>query len=98
MPRTNEIVSNKNYYDLVYSWFQCASELDEDGSTRFVLNNKINVSGIGRELGMDRRTVGRYIKSLYDTGLLEDQGERTVLKLLEKTAATLVPYPTLRQI
>lgn len=97
MPRINEIVSNKNYYDLVYSWFQCASELDDDG-VRFVLNSKINVSGIGRELGMDRRTVGRYIKNLYDTGLLEDKGDRTILKLLEKTAATLVPYPTLRQI
>ena len=47
---------------------------------------------------MDRRTVGRYVKKLYENELLEDTGEKTILKILEKTAATLVPYVTLRQI
>jgi len=91
-------VSNKEYCDLVYSWFQCTSELDEDGVTRFVPTDKINLSAIGRELGMDRRTVGRYVKKLYEQELLEERPGKTVLKVLEKTAATLVPYPTLRQI
>lgn len=98
IPRTEEIVSSKDYCDLVYSWFQCNSELDEDGINRFVMDSKINASAIGRELGMDRRTAGRYIKKLYENGLLESQSGKTILKLLEKTAATLVPYPTLRQI
>jgi hypothetical protein len=45
---------------------------------------------------MDRRTVGRYVKKLYENELLEDRDGKTILKILEKTAATLVPYPTLR--
>ena len=45
---------------------------------------------------MDRRTVGRYVKKLYENGLLEEAEGKTILKQLEKTAATLVPYPTLR--
>lgn len=91
-------MSNKDYCDLVYSWFQCTSILDEDGVTRFVPISQVNFSAIGRELGMDRRTVGRYVKKLYEQELLEDVGEKTILKILERTAATLVPYPTLRQI
>ena len=98
VPRKEEIVSNKDYCDLVYSWFQCTSELDPDGVTRFVPNKAVNVSAIGRDLGMDRRTVGRYVKKLYENGLLEEADGKTILKQLEKTAATLVPYPTLRQI
>lgn len=47
---------------------------------------------------MDRRTVGRYVKKLYEQELLEDCDEKTILKLLERNAATLVPYLTLRQI
>ncbi len=66
--------------------------------TRFVTTDQINCSAIGRELGMDRRTVGRYIKKLYEQELLEEQPGKTILKILERTAATLVPYPTLRQI
>lgn len=91
-------MSNKDYCDLVYSWFQCNSDLDENTKERYITTDKINMSAIGRELGMDRRTVGRYVKKLYEQELLEERPGKTILKLLEKNAATLIPYPTLRQI
>ena len=98
VPKKDDIVSNKDYCDLVYSWFQCVSELDEETKERYVTTDKINMSAIGRELGMDRRTVGRYVKKLYEQDLLEEKPGKTILKVLEKNAATLVPYLTLRQI
>lgn len=49
-------------------------------------------------LGMDRRTVKRYVQRLIDMELLEETKHNMILKLLEPNAATLVPCITLRQI
>ena len=97
MPRQEIVVSNKDYCDLVYSWFQCESAVNDNGE-RTVSKNKIQYTQMGAMLGMDRRTVSRYVKRLTALELLEEREHEYVLKKLEPSAATLVPCPTLRQI
>ena len=98
VPKKDTIVKNKNYYDLVYSWFQTESDYDEETGRRYVPKEKVNYTQMSAVLGMDRRTVGRYVQRLIDMELLEETVENMVLKVLEPNAATLVPCPTLRQI
>ena len=98
IPKKDVIVKDKNYYDLVYSWFQTESDYDDENKMRYVPKQKVNYVQMGVQLGMDRRTVSRYVKRLIEMDLLEEQVDKMVLKVLEPSVATLVPFPTLRQI
>lgn len=98
MPKKSDIVSNKGYCDLVYSWFQCNSEFDSENNVRFVCKDQVKYTSISEELGMDRRTVRRYVDKLFAMDLLYEDSGKFILKPLENTVATLVPYLTLRKI
>lgn len=90
-------MSNKNYCDLIYSWFQCESNLI-DGE-RLVPKSKIVYSEMADSLGLERRTVSKYVKKMIEMGLLAICGDGSYkLCKLEPSTATLVPFVTLRQI
>lgn len=98
MPKEEQVVSNKSYCDLIYSWFQCESVV-VDGEQRRVAKEKVKYSEMAAVLGMDRRTVSTYVKKMLQMGLFEiaANGDYKV-NALESKAAMLVPFKTLRQI
>lgn len=100
IPKKESIVSNKNYCDLVYSWFQCESVRLDESEERQVAFGQVNYSAMSKVLGMDRRVVSKYVNKLCEMGLLEkdDFHNVYVVKTLDKDSAALVPYVTLREI
>jgi Mn-dependent DtxR family transcriptional regulator len=84
----------------VYAWFQCKSERETKTGIRYVEYSESKFITIGEECGIDRRSASKYVQKLLDMGLLEkdDENKCYLLKQLENSTATLVPYPTLRQL
>ena len=100
VPKDAQIMKDKNYYDVVYAWFQCKSERENESGIRYLDYSEAKFVTIGDECGIDRRSASKYVNKLLDMGLLEkdDVNKRYLLKQLENSTATLVPYPTLRQL
>lgn len=100
VPKDAQIMKDKNYYDVVYAWFQCKSERDELSGIRYVDYSESKFVTIGEECGIDRRSASKYVQKLLDMGLLvkNDSKKYYELKQLENSTATLVPFPTLRQL
>jgi len=91
-------MKDKNYYDVVYAWFQCKSDWSQNERIVKVADAKFVT--IGEECGIDRRSASKYVNKLIALGLLEKDEERKIyiLKALPNSSATLVPFPTLRQL
>ena len=100
VPRDAQIMKDKNYYDVVYAWFQCKSTWDQETNVRSVAFADAKYVTIGEECGIDRRSASKYVGKLVDLGLLtkNDSEKRYILNRLENSTATLVPYKTLRQL
>lgn len=92
-------MADKNYCDLIYAWFQCKSEWDSDGVRNIPIKNATFIN-IGNEVGMDRRSVSKYVKELIKMNLLEKDNVKKVyvLKKLSASSAMLVPFLTLRKL
>lgn len=90
-------MADRNYCDLVYAWFQCKSDWDNQ-DTRTVPYKIATFVTIGNETGMDRRSASKYVKQLVKMGLLEEDDDKRVyiLKELQASSAMLVPFTTLR--
>lgn len=100
MPKEGTIVSDKNYCDLVYAWLQCISDRQDSGAAREIPSNKVNFCSMSKQLGMDRRTVAKYVKALETMGLLtKNELKKTyTLQILEPKSAALIPFLTLREL
>ena len=100
MPKDTQIMSDKNYYDVIYAWFQCKSERETSSGIRYLEYSKSKYVTIAEECGIDRRSASKYVNKLLEMGLLEkdDDNKRYLLRQLENVTATLVPYNTLRQL
>lgn len=70
VPKEEKIVSHKKYNDIIYSWIQCASERDKNNE-RYIPKQKLVYVKIAADLGLDRRTVAKYIQHMNEIGLLE---------------------------
>ena len=100
VPRAKTIMRDKNYFDLVYAWFQCQSDKDNEFKERIISVKKATYTAIAKDCNIDRRSAAKYVRRLVELGLLkkDESGDNYFLTLLPKDAATLVPFPTLRQL
>lgn len=98
VPKVEIYTTSKQYYDLIYSYLQEISYL-EDGN-RYVNKKECSSTCIGERLQMTRQTASKYFKGLIELDLIEYQEvgriKRYKLKPLDKSVACLVPFETLR--
>ena len=96
IPKRQEICSDKKYSDIVYGWFQDASERDAEG-IRYVDVKDVNYSSIAKRVGLTRQTVAKRVKNLEEIGLIykNDMKNRYEIHLLSNVDASLIPQDTL---
>lgn len=98
IPKTKEICSNKKYYDVLYSYLQYISEVEEkDGvKIRYVNRSDVNFTKLAEKFGLTRQTVSTRFKNLKEMGLIKERLDKNYeIIVLEKNYATLVPYETI---
>ena len=96
MPKIKEICSDKKYSDVVYGWFQNASERTNEG-IRYVNKKDVNYSKIAQVVKLSRQTVSKRIKNLEEMGLIYENKDKSryELHLLNNVDASLIPKRTL---
>lgn len=98
IPKTKDICSNKKYYDVMYAYFQCLSEKDEDG-VRYFDKKEVKFTKLGELFGISRQTASTRFKNLQELGLIKDYDNKHYeLVTLEKDMASLIQYRTLKII
>lgn len=99
VPKIKEIIANKKYHDILYSYLQTQSEWDgEIGHPRYVNKKLINFSKIGNILGISRQTASRRFQNLVTLGLISEKPNNEgnyILELLPADVAALIPEKTL---
>lgn len=98
IPKTKDICSNKKYYDVMYAYFQCLSDKDENG-IRYFDKKEVKFTRLGELFGISRQTASTRFKNLQDLGLIKEYDTKHYeLVTLEKDTASLIQYRTLKII
>ena len=98
IPKTKDICSNKNYYDVMYAYFQCLSDKDDNG-IRYFDKKEVKFTKLGELFGISRQTASTRFKNLQELGLIKEYDTKHYeLVTLEKDMASLIQYKTLKII
>lgn len=99
VPKTKEICSNKKYYDVLYSYLQCISELEENSKIRYFSKKEVNFTKLGEQFGLSRQTISTKFKNLKELGLIKERDKDSYeIVILNNDLAALIPYDTLKVI
>ena len=100
VPKMSEIMSNKNYCDMLYCYLQVNSQFESSTKIRYIPKKEIKFSVIGPALGITRQTASTKFKKLEEMGLIifNQEKNRYELAVLDKKIANLIPVETLRKL
>lgn len=89
---------DKNYYDLIWAWFQWKSNWS--GEKRIVKKKDASFIAIAEDVGINRKSVSKYVSYLLDQGLLiyDDKNKEYILRELPKQASSLISYQVLSKL
>lgn len=98
MPKDKKTMNDKNYYDILYAWFQCHSGYADEYRT--VPYAEVVFKTMSEELDINRKTISKYVKQLVTLKMLvpDDKNKRYILPELERHNATLIPNATLKSL
>ena len=100
MPKTQKIISEKYYSDILYAYFQGISLRNETTNIRWFPKSMVNFSNLESVIGISRQTISKKFKKLVELGLIAYQEEEDIYILpnLNAADAFLIPFDTLRKM
>ena len=98
IPKTQQICSNKLYYDILYAYLQQISK--KEGDMRYFYKKDINFSKLAKELDVSRQTLSKRFKNFQNENikLIEEIKGTDKFKIneLKKEDAALIEFKLLK--
>ena len=101
VPNTKEIITQKDYSDILYCYLQVISKKNEVGGPRLLSKKDLNQTALSEILGICRPTIKKKLNRLIEMDLLvppTDDCPYYQLRILSPDEAFLVPQETLRKM
>lgn len=98
IPKTQQICSNKLYYDILYAYLQQISK--KEGEIRYLYKKDVNFSKLAKELKVSRQTLSKRFKNFQNENikLIEEieGADKFKINELKKEEAALVEFKLLK--